>query len=206
VSGWLQKILNRSERTRAVAAGLFQPRFGAKPALFDPMAGVFIKFGTVNQPQITELAVGPDLVRVGDEIVTVFAMREMPDWTVREFCRVPIHFRGYKFFPKRKLPDPSPYAFRYELRLPRMALQPLEIRQPTTIMKPLNEEYGFATYTVYSILCFLIPLPLFWASYLCITGAEYWPLILFGGMTACLWFSAFGLFRQAQRKWREKHD
>jgi hypothetical protein len=74
-----------------------------------------VKTGTAGHPDITELAVGPDMVHIGDETVTVFAMREMPDWTVREFCIVPIHFRGHKFFLKRKLPGPPPYAFRYEL-------------------------------------------------------------------------------------------
>ena len=30
-------------------------------------------------------------------------------------CIVPIHFRGHKFYLKRKLPGPAPFAFRYEL-------------------------------------------------------------------------------------------
>ena len=74
-----------------------------------------VKTGTAIRADWTELPVGPDLVRVGDETITVFAMREMPDWTVREFCKVPIHFRGHKFFLLRKSPGPPPYACRYEL-------------------------------------------------------------------------------------------
>ncbi len=69
----------------------------------------------MDHPDITEITVGPDMVRVGDRTVTVFAMRPMPDWTVREFSIVPIFFRGHKFHLKRRLPGPAPYACRYEL-------------------------------------------------------------------------------------------
>ena len=69
----------------------------------------------MDQPGITEHAVGGDLVRVSDDKLVVFARREMADWTVREFCRVPIHFRGHKFYLMRKEPGPAPYAFCYEL-------------------------------------------------------------------------------------------
>lgn len=71
----------------------------------------------MNAPGITEHVVGVDLVHVTDEKVIVFARHEMPDWTVREFCRVPIHFRGHKFYLLRKLPGALPYAFRYELAM-----------------------------------------------------------------------------------------
>jgi hypothetical protein len=69
----------------------------------------------MDLPDITKIAVGSDVVEVGDRTVTVFAMRPMPDWTVREFCIVPIFFRGHKFHLKAKLPGPPPYAWRYEL-------------------------------------------------------------------------------------------
>jgi hypothetical protein len=93
-----------------------KPRFLVQNLL--EMSGVVsesIKTGTAGRADLTEFTVGPDQVRVGDETITVFAMREMPDWTVREFCIVPIHFRGHKFFLKHKSPGPPPYAFRYEL-------------------------------------------------------------------------------------------
>ena len=58
---------------------------------------------------------GTDVVQVTDDKVIVFASNEMPDWTVREFCVVPIHFRCHKFHLKRKAGGPPPYAFHYEL-------------------------------------------------------------------------------------------
>lgn len=80
--------------------------------------------------EITEFNVGPDIVRVGDRIVTVLAMRPMADWTVREFCRVPIFFRDHKFYLKRKTAGPTPYAFTYDLEpwFPELGLEsPLKI-------------------------------------------------------------------------------
>ena len=68
-----------------------------------------------DQPGFVEHIVGSDLVHVTDYKVMVFARHEMPDWTVREFCRVPIHFRGHKFYLARRLPAMPPYAFCYEL-------------------------------------------------------------------------------------------
>ena len=64
---------------------------------------------------LSEYIVGPDKVQVGDYTVTVFAMRPMPDWTVREFSIISIFFRGHKFYLKRKQEGPAPFAFRYEL-------------------------------------------------------------------------------------------
>jgi hypothetical protein len=69
----------------------------------------------MEQPDITEHAVGPDKVQVGDLTVTIFAMRPMADWTVREFSIVPIFFRGHKFYLKKKMDGPVPYACRYVL-------------------------------------------------------------------------------------------
>jgi hypothetical protein len=69
----------------------------------------------MEQTDITEIAVGPDLVRVGDFTVTILAQRAMADWTVREFCIVPIFFRDHKFYLRRKETGPAPYACTYEL-------------------------------------------------------------------------------------------
>jgi len=69
----------------------------------------------MDQPEIVEHVVGPDLVQVGNFTVTIFARRPMPDWTVREFAIVPIFFRGHKFYLKRRLDAPPPYAAAYEL-------------------------------------------------------------------------------------------
>jgi hypothetical protein len=72
-------------------------------------------FNIMEQPDIIEHAVGRDKVQVGDFTVTVFAMRPMVDWTVREFSIVPIYFRGHKFYLKKRLEGPAPFACRYEL-------------------------------------------------------------------------------------------
>jgi hypothetical protein len=80
-----------------------------------PLAARTKAFQSMDQPDITGIAVGPVLVQVGERTVTVFAVRPMPDWTVREFSIVPIFFREHKFHLKRRLPGPPPYAFRYEL-------------------------------------------------------------------------------------------
>jgi hypothetical protein len=69
----------------------------------------------MEQPVVNDLMVGRDKVQVGDLTVTVFAMRAMADWTVREFSIVPIYFRGHKFYLKRRLEGPAPFACRYEL-------------------------------------------------------------------------------------------
>ena len=59
--------------------------------------------------------VGTDLVIVTEEALVIHAHREMPDWTLREFCVVPIYFRGHKFYLKKKSPGQAPYAMKYEL-------------------------------------------------------------------------------------------
>ena len=69
----------------------------------------------MNLPATIEMTIGPDTVHVLGEKVTIYATREMPEWTVREFCIPPIHFRGRKYYLKGKHAGPLPYAFRYEL-------------------------------------------------------------------------------------------
>lgn len=66
----------------------------------------------------------------------------------------------------------------------------------------LSEEYGFWFYAIVSSLFFVAPLPFFWASYICITGGEYWPLILFGGIISFSWYTAFSLFCKARKKFQ----
>lgn len=61
------------------------------------------------------LRVGPDKVRWFGESVIIHATREMPDWQVREFCKIPIYFDGRKYYLKRKLRLERPYAMSYEL-------------------------------------------------------------------------------------------
>lgn len=66
-----------------------------------PAAGIIIQVGT-------------DRVCVGSEGVVIEARQPM-DWPVREFCRVPIHFEGRKYFVRSSGEAVAPYARRYDL-------------------------------------------------------------------------------------------
>src|SRR6266511_2730531 len=44
------------------------------------------------------LSVASDKVLYYGESVIIYATREMPDWQVREFCKIPIYFEGRKFY------------------------------------------------------------------------------------------------------------
>jgi hypothetical protein len=61
------------------------------------------------------LRVGSDRVLWFGESVIIHATREMPDWQVREFCKIPIYFHDRKYYLKRKLRLDHPYAMSYEL-------------------------------------------------------------------------------------------
>jgi hypothetical protein len=61
------------------------------------------------------LQVGSDKVLYYGDSVIVYATREMPDWQVREFCKIPIYFEERKFYLKRKSRMERPYAMGYEL-------------------------------------------------------------------------------------------
>jgi hypothetical protein len=63
------------------------------------------------------LNVGSDRVSWFGELVIIQAAREMPDWQIREFCKIPIYFEGRKYYLKRKLRLERPYAMSYELEL-----------------------------------------------------------------------------------------
>ncbi|MDB6018323.1 MAG: hypothetical protein JWR19_2812 [Pedosphaera sp.] len=67
-----------------------------------------------TQPSDT-IQIGPDRVTVVGEQVFIDAAREMGDWTVREFCRLPIYYRHQKYFLLRRDTVEPPYAMRYVL-------------------------------------------------------------------------------------------
>ena len=69
----------------------------------------------MEQPDITEISIGPDKVLIAGDRVIIYAAQAMTEWTVREFRRPPIFFRDKKYYLIRKTPGPSPYAFIYEL-------------------------------------------------------------------------------------------
>jgi hypothetical protein len=71
--------------------------------------------------------------------------------------------------------------------------------------KLFSSERGSAYYMVLGTICAVIPLPLFWAGYLCIKYSEYWPLILFGTTTYFMWLIAYRSFRTARGIKRTKN-
>ena len=52
---------------------------------------------------------------VTDQIVTIDAAVEIPEWQVREFYRMPIYIGECRFFLRNKAPAQPPFAFRYTL-------------------------------------------------------------------------------------------
>ena len=66
-------------------------------------------------------------------------------------------------------------------------------------------EHGFLFYAFLSIFYFIIPAPLFWVGYMCVTGREYWPLILFGGIIFGSWLCAYLNFCKAREIKRTKN-
>ena len=62
------------------------------------------------------MEIGPDKVIVTDDLVTIDAKREMPDWTVRAFKVVPIYFEDKKYYLAEKRQGQRPYAVRYLLK------------------------------------------------------------------------------------------
>lgn len=59
---------------------------------------------------------GPDRVIVTDDLVTIDAKNEMPDWKVRAFKVVPIYFEDKKYYLAEKRKGERPYAIRYVLK------------------------------------------------------------------------------------------
>jgi len=84
----------------------------------------------------TQHLVGSDVVRVAEDRLIVFARREMIDWKIRQFCVVPIYFRGHKFHLVGKSPGPAPFAYRYEL-----ALWHAGVGNESTLAIHYNEDY-----------------------------------------------------------------
>ncbi len=62
-----------------------------------------------------EYRIGPDRVLQLEDAVLVYTPREMTDWQVREFCRMPIFFQGVKYYLLRKARGEPPFTFCYEL-------------------------------------------------------------------------------------------
>src|SRR4051812_5351289 len=61
------------------------------------------------------LWVGKDRLTIMDQFVVLDAARDIPDWQVREFQRVPIFLGEFKFFLREKAPGEAPFAMRYLL-------------------------------------------------------------------------------------------
>ncbi len=59
--------------------------------------------------------VGPDRVTVSGGRVVIDARREFPDWQVREFARIPVHFEGQRYFLSARFDGAPPWRVRYVL-------------------------------------------------------------------------------------------
>ncbi|HKQ38029.1 MAG TPA: hypothetical protein VJ063_08120 [Verrucomicrobiae bacterium] len=71
---------------------------------------------TKEQVQAQEtVKMGPDVVTIEGDRVTIDAKHAMPEWQVREFSPTPIYFRDKKYFLCRKAPATKPFAIRYFL-------------------------------------------------------------------------------------------
>ena len=69
-----------------------------------------------ERPKLSEiLAVGPDRLTIKGREVVIEALHEMPDWQVREYCRIPVRFQNRKYYLRQKAPGQKPYAMRYFL-------------------------------------------------------------------------------------------
>jgi hypothetical protein len=61
------------------------------------------------------LWVGKDHLTIGDSFVIIDAAKEIPDWQVRDFQRMPIFLGEFKFFLRQKLAAEKPFMVRYVL-------------------------------------------------------------------------------------------
>lgn len=61
------------------------------------------------------LAVGVDKVWAEGETIFILSTREMQEWRIREFQRMPIYFRGSKYYLRNKTQAMRPFVVRYEL-------------------------------------------------------------------------------------------
>lgn len=64
---------------------------------------------------MAEIWIHTDRAEFVRECVIVYARRVMPDWSVREFCRQPVLFRGQRYYVCETGPAEPPFARRYLL-------------------------------------------------------------------------------------------
>src|SRR5215469_2176213 len=60
--------------------------------------------------------IGPDRVIVTEDLVTIDAKHEMPDWKVRAYKVIPIYFENKKYYLAEKRQGEQPYSVRYLLK------------------------------------------------------------------------------------------
>lgn len=91
----------------------------------------------MNSPSSTTavIKIGTDRVHVAADRLLIDA-RELMDWPVREFYRVPIYFQGRKYYVRTAGDAHPPYARRYELWL-----WPADQPEQTTQMVIYDEAY-----------------------------------------------------------------
>jgi hypothetical protein len=92
-------------------------------------------YSSDSDASIATRQVGADRVYVSGERVVIDAVNPM-DWTVREFCRVPIYFEGRKYYLHGKSDTAQPYAKRYEL-----SLWPADLHEESSNVVVYSEAY-----------------------------------------------------------------
>jgi hypothetical protein len=90
----------------------------------------------MNSTNVSEYNVGSDRVVAREEALIIHAAREMPDWQVREFCRIPIYFRGVKLYVRGITRAEPPFRFRYEL-----AVWPPDLHEESSTVIHYGEAY-----------------------------------------------------------------
>src|SRR5262245_16798374 len=90
---------------------------------------------TNPNPSSVAVQVGPDLLTITGNQITIDALHEMPDWQVREFARVPVYVGERKYFLREKTPGQKPYAMRYLLEV-----WPADHKEPNNSFLVYDEE------------------------------------------------------------------
>src|SRR5256885_3762931 len=82
------------------------------------------------------LPIGSDKVVFFEESIVVYAARAMPDWQVREYCRIQVYFQDRKYYIRRKARAESPYVMGYEL-----APWPEDLHEESNLAITYDEDY-----------------------------------------------------------------
>lgn len=78
--------------------------------------GIMETMETTTTTQAQTMQIGRDQVTLTEEELLIDAVREMPEWQVREFKAAPIYFQDKKYLLVAKNRGTKPFAWRYVLK------------------------------------------------------------------------------------------